>query len=490
METVNLENPVRIVIVDDHPNTASMLARVLTRFDSPVEIFTAAKAEDVFQQIGEKGMDILITDFMMPGMNGLELIERLKGNQKPAYVILITAYDTPGLAISARRLNVKNYLVKPVQPDKIREIVKKAIDELRPSEKRQTNLRRDRKFKILVADDHPDNLRLLSARLENEGYIFIPAWDGEEALTKIREESPDLVLLDVNMPKKDGFQVLEEMRAHPASELIPVIVITAARIGPKDVRDGFSLGADDYVIKPFDWRELAARIQSKLRVKQAEDDLRRKYREFEIFLQLGEVLRDQQTVDGIVENVVNLLVDQFGVSSASLEILDVIALGMPASRRAFHNEVAPPDVIARREAIPPDGGVVISYGCHCEVRGNPAAEPLQIRMNATPASAITRQVIKSGKWVFSHLDGTVQDGWENLLWGDVTGVAAPVSRNGRLIGVMSLLNEQAGFFDAENIHLLEAVTNFTALALEKAERRGMDSQARNDIELELANASP
>jgi len=435
METVSLEKPVKIVIVDDHPNTASMLARVLTRFDSPVEILTAGNAEEALNQVGETGTDILITDFMMPGMNGLELIEQLQGNQKPAHIILITAYDTPGLALSARRLNVKNYLVKPVQPDKIREIVKKAIDELRPSEKHRAQLSPDRKFKILVADDHPDNLRLLSARLENEGYIFIPAWDGEEALTKIREEAPDLVLLDVNMPKKDGFQVLEEMRSNPASELIPVIVITAARIGPKDVRDGLSLGADDYVIKPFDWRELAARIQSKLRVKQAEDNLRRKYHEFEIFLQLGEVLRDQQTVDGIAEGLVNLLVDQCGINSACLEVLV-------------------------------DGDVVISRR---RLKNKPATGPLQMRTGATPASALTQQVMQSGKWAFHMLDGSIKNSPENLDWRDVTGAAVPIFRNGRLIGVLSLLHDRAGFFDDEHFHLLGAVSNFTALALEGAE---------------------
>ena len=75
-------------------------------------------------------MDIVITDFMMPGMNGLELITRIKSEQKAVYTILITAYDTPGLSLSAKRLGVKDYLVKPVQPDLIQIIVSKVIDEL------------------------------------------------------------------------------------------------------------------------------------------------------------------------------------------------------------------------------------------------------------------------------------------------------------------------------------------------------------------------
>ena len=148
---------------------------------------------------------------MMPGVNGLELIEKLKGPQKPAHIILITAYDTPGLAITARKLNIQDYLVKPVQPEKIRGLVGKAIDGLRPSVTQQKLAECQREFKILVADDNPDSLRLLSSRLQNEGYQFIPAWNGEETLEKTRSENPDLILLDVNMPKKNGFQVLEEI---------------------------------------------------------------------------------------------------------------------------------------------------------------------------------------------------------------------------------------------------------------------------------------
>ena len=124
-------SPARILIVDDHPNTATMLARVLARVHHPVEVFTAASGEDALSQIGSHPMDIVITDFMMPGMNGLELLTQLISEQKTAYTILITAYDTPGLSISAKRLGVKDYLVKPVQPDKIQVIVSKVIDELR-----------------------------------------------------------------------------------------------------------------------------------------------------------------------------------------------------------------------------------------------------------------------------------------------------------------------------------------------------------------------
>jgi YesN/AraC family two-component response regulator len=94
-----------------------------------VEVFTAASGEDALNQVGKRPMDIVITDFVMPGMNGLELIAKLIGERKTTYTILITAYDTPWLSKTAKRLGVKDYLVKPVQPEKIQVIVN-LIDEL------------------------------------------------------------------------------------------------------------------------------------------------------------------------------------------------------------------------------------------------------------------------------------------------------------------------------------------------------------------------
>ena len=232
---------VRVLIVDDHPNTAEMLARVIRKLDASLEVFTASSGEDALQQLQDGVTDILITDFMMPGMSGLELIETLQEGRKPAHTILMTAYDTPGLAITARRLDIQDYLVKPVEPEKIRDIVANALHDIVPYKVATNHGKRQKPFKVLIADDYPDNVRLLSVRLKNEGYEFITASDGDETVEKLREEVPDLVLLDVNMPNKDGFQVLKEMRADPKIAHIPAIMITAARVGIKDVQVGVIL---------------------------------------------------------------------------------------------------------------------------------------------------------------------------------------------------------------------------------------------------------
>src|SRR5690242_14704848 len=105
-QVISTDSHVRILIVDDHPNTATTLARAISQLGAEIEVVSATSGKMALEQIGEDPVDLLITDMMMPDMNGLELIEKLQSHPggRPAYTILITAYDVPGLKESARRL--------------------------------------------------------------------------------------------------------------------------------------------------------------------------------------------------------------------------------------------------------------------------------------------------------------------------------------------------------------------------------------------------
>jgi DNA-binding response OmpR family regulator len=114
---------------------------------------------------------------------------------------------------------------------------------------------------VLVADDDEDILELITFRLERSGYTVIQARDGEEAWELAQARPPDLAVLDVMMPKLDGFELTRRLRAKPQTERVPIILLTA-RAQDADVQQGFEAGADDYLRKPFSPQELRARVQA------------------------------------------------------------------------------------------------------------------------------------------------------------------------------------------------------------------------------------
>lgn len=117
--------------------------------------------------------------------------------------------------------------------------------------------------RILIADDEPNIVISVEFLLKREGYLVSVAHDGEEALAKLRSERPDLVVLDVMMPKKTGFEVCQELRADASLKDVRVLMLTA-KGRDTEVAKGLALGADAYMTKPFSTAELVARVKSML----------------------------------------------------------------------------------------------------------------------------------------------------------------------------------------------------------------------------------
>jgi putative two-component system response regulator len=126
--------------------------------------------------------------------------------------------------------------------------------------------------KVLIVDDEPPNLTILSRMMGRLGYTAVTAGDGEAALAAVADERPDIVLLDVNMPRLDGFEVCQRLKADPATRLIPVVLLTALSAGADRVR-GIEAGADDFLTKPYVAVELEARVRSLTRLKRYTDEL-------------------------------------------------------------------------------------------------------------------------------------------------------------------------------------------------------------------------
>jgi adenylate cyclase len=124
--------------------------------------------------------------------------------------------------------------------------------------------------RILVVDDVPDNVEVLQMRLERQGYEVVTAGDGVEALAKIRELLPDLILLDIMMPKLDGIETVKQLKSDTSLPFIPVILVTA-KADASDVIAGLESGGDDYLTKPVDHAALSARVRAMLRIKALHD---------------------------------------------------------------------------------------------------------------------------------------------------------------------------------------------------------------------------
>lgn len=126
--------------------------------------------------------------------------------------------------------------------------------------------------KVLIVDDNPTNVELISVQLKPFNYQIFKAYEGEQALEIIQQTPPDLILLDLMMPKMSGYEVCKILKNDPNTQLIPVVIVTALR-ELEDKIKAIELGADDFLMKPYNKLELVTRVKSLLRFKQLYDDL-------------------------------------------------------------------------------------------------------------------------------------------------------------------------------------------------------------------------
>ena len=157
--------------------------------------------------------------------------------------------------------------------------------------------------RILITDDQPMNVDILQSRLAVHGYEILTATDGEEALATARAQLPDLILLDIMMPKMDGMEVCRLLKEDGALPFMPIIMVTA-KADSKDIVAGLEAGADEYLTKPVDQAALVARVQSMLRIKALHDTVQEQATRLETqSLQLAEWNRtlEQRVSDQLAE---------------------------------------------------------------------------------------------------------------------------------------------------------------------------------------------
>src|SRR6266478_1539178 len=215
---------------------------------------------------------------------------------------------------------------------------------------------------ILVVDDVPDNVDILQMRLESQGYEVVSAGDGVEALQKIRGLLPDLILLDIMMPKMDGIETVKLLKADASLPFIPVILVTA-KADSKDVIAGLESGGDDYLTKPVDHAALAARVRAMLRIKSLHDTVQvqaqrleeqatelaawNKTLEERVAMQVGEIERIERLKRFLAPQIAEAIVSSGGEAILESHRRDIVVLFCDMRGYTGFSETAEPeDVMA------------------------------------------------------------------------------------------------------------------------------------------------
>lgn len=247
-------------------------------------VVAAKDGQEALEVLSSKMFDLILLDILMPRMNGTEFLEKLRSDKRwqNIPVIVISNSGEPFTDEEARKFGVVDYLVKTnFDPAEVIEKVKQRIGASlsepsrggiekvseptpTPVKKREPTGAKGVKICLVVVEDDEFLRELIVTKLINEGFEVVEAMDGEDGLRKIREEKPQLVLLDIILPSIDGFEVLKQLKADPSVASIPVVMLS--NLGQQDdVERALSMGAKDYLIKAhFTPHEIVEKVKSVL----------------------------------------------------------------------------------------------------------------------------------------------------------------------------------------------------------------------------------
>ena len=298
-----------LLLIDDCVSQRDLYEVAL---EEEFNILTATRGGDGLNAAVNLHPDAIVLDVLMPGLDGWETCTRIKSDRATSAipVILLTGANDPDLSDHARAVGATTVLTKPCPADRLRDTVLAVLGNSAPHPSTRTwqatstpgfeetmmergtsigGTRRgpndtDRpacsflleetplRGRVLVVDDSNVTARLLSGLLMHDGHIVRTAGNGDEALALVAREQPDLVLMDVMMPGKDGFEACRALKEDASTRLIPVVLVTALQDFRDKVR-GLEAGADDFLTKPVNASELRVRVRSLLRLKRYTDDL-------------------------------------------------------------------------------------------------------------------------------------------------------------------------------------------------------------------------
>jgi two-component system cell cycle response regulator len=251
------------IVVDDSPLTRRVHADLLRR--AGFEVHTARDGADALGLLRATPADLVVSDVDMAPMDGLALLHAIRADAATAELPFVFVSARPADAVRAAcgEAHVEAVLAKGAVEQRLCATARAAL----------TAGRRGPAARVLVADDSGLVRTMMRDHLIAAGYEVIEAQDGEEALARARVAAPDVILLDRDMPRRDGLAVLDALQADEATEAIPVVFVTG-RATARELAEGLGRGAHDYVRKPVEEAELVARVRSALRTRRLRDELR------------------------------------------------------------------------------------------------------------------------------------------------------------------------------------------------------------------------
>jgi len=258
-----------VLVVEDNELNMKLVRTLLEL--GKYEVLCANDAGTGIRLAGEHTPDLILMDIQLPDMDGLTATRQLKKDPKTEKipVVALTAYAMKKDENMALDAGCNGYMSKPIDTKNFLSFVSKHISNGNGKPHKAKSIG---KPAILIVDDDPMNVKFLNTLLTKEGFHTETAYDGIEALEKIRENPPEMILLDIMMPGIDGYQVTQKLKGDPSTHNIPIILITALD-GAADKARGMEAGADEFLNKPVNKTELIARVKSLLKLKIYQEQL-------------------------------------------------------------------------------------------------------------------------------------------------------------------------------------------------------------------------
>ncbi len=257
----------KILVVDDSATNRKVVSRWLEAWN--VECDFAKTARQAMKLLQESSYDLALLDVILPDMSGFDLAEFLltkaaKEDSSPASIVMFSSDDRTATIEKCRGLGIEHYLIKPVSPKTLLSGLQTALGNaggLAGKSTRTQIEKVERSLNVLVVDDHASNRNLICEVLRRRGHDWHEAASGVQAITALSEQDFDAVLMDVQMPDKDGLQTTAEIRQLSGkTSLTPIIAVTAY-VTEEDRQRCLDAGMDDYLSKPIAIHDLLERVE-------------------------------------------------------------------------------------------------------------------------------------------------------------------------------------------------------------------------------------